>query len=72
MILNRYEETPISNQDLPISWQSQQSQLALESFLQTNWEQRSVFYDDGVVDSKQQFLGFQGIGDIRITVYKSL
>lgn len=69
MILNRYEETPISNQDLPISWQSQQSQLALESFLQTNWEQRSVFYDDGVVDSKQQFLGFQGIGDIRTRNY---
>ena len=60
MILNRYEETVIKNQELPQSWRSQKDLEELEEFLQQNWEQRAVFYDDGRIDSKQQFLKFAG------------
>ena len=69
MVLNRYEETPIPNPKLPSSWQSQGTLLELEDFLQHNWEQRAVFYEDGVIDSKQQFLGFLGQGGIRTKNY---
>lgn len=65
MILNRYEESKISNRNLPESWQSQKSLDELEEFLQHNWEQRSVFYLEKKVESRQQFLEFrshQGIG----------
>jgi len=69
MVLNRYEESKISNHKLPASWQSQRAQEELEEFLQRNWEQRFVFYDDGKVQSKQQFLSFLGHQDIRTKNY---
>ena len=69
MILNRYEETVIKNQKLPQSWRSQKDLNDLEEFLQHNWEQRAVFFDDGKVDSRQQFLGFTGGQGIRTKNY---
>ena len=69
MILNRYEETVIKNQKLPQAWRSQKDLNELEEFLQHNWEQRAVFFDDGRVDSKQQFLGFTGGQGIRTKNY---
>lgn len=60
MILNRYEETAIKNIKLPSAWQSQKALDELAEFLQQNWEQRSVFYEDGKVESRQQFLKFTG------------
>lgn len=69
MVLNRYEESSISNPRLPAAWQSQSALVELEEFLQHNWEQRAVFYEDGVVDSKQQFLGFAGQQGIRTKNY---
>lgn len=69
MVLNRYEETLISNPRLPAAWQSQKALVELEEFLQHNWEQRAVFYEDGVVESKQQFLGFAGQQGIRTKNY---
>lgn len=69
MVLNRYEETSISNPRLPAAWQSQSALVELEEFLQHNWEQRAVFYEDGVVESKQQFLGFAGQQGIRTKNY---
>lgn len=69
MVLNRYEETSISNPRLPAAWQSQSALVELEEFLQHNWEQRAVFYEDGVVESKQQFLGFVGQQGIRTKNY---
>lgn len=69
MILNKYEESQIPNSKLPPLWQSQESLLALEEFLQQNWEQRSVFYEDGVIESKQQFLNFIGHAGIRTKNY---
>lgn len=69
MILNRYENTIIKNNKLPTSWQSQKDLDELSDFLQQNWEQRSVFYDDGEVTSKQQFLSFIGQKGIKTQNY---
>lgn len=69
MILHRYEESQIPNPRLPASWQSQKALTELEEFLQHNWEQRAVFYEDGKVESRQQFLGFIGQQGIRTKNY---
>lgn len=41
----------------------------LADFLQCNWEQRSAFYDDGKVTSRQQFLKFTGQQGIKTKNY---
>ena len=69
MVINRYEESQIKNDKLPIEWQSQTCLDELEDFLQQNWEQRAVFYDDSKADSRQQFLGFTGQRGIRTKNY---
>ena len=48
-MLNFYEETLIKNHALPQSLQSQSSLDELAEFLQSNWENRAVFYDDGEI-----------------------
>ena len=58
MILNYYENSLIRNNKLPPEWQSQTALDGLLDFLQSNWEQRAIFYDDGKVNSKQSFLEF--------------
>lgn len=65
MILSKFEETRIKNEDLPLAWKTTRGLEELEDFLQHNWDQRSVFYDDGRFDTKQQFLSFLGRGGIR-------
>lgn len=69
MILNRYEESSISKSMLPSSWQSEQVLDDLEEFLQQNWDQRSIFYEDEKYDTRQQFLGFTSHGGIRTKKY---
>lgn len=69
MVLNVFEESSIKNSKLPIEWQSQTSLDELADFLQTNWEQRSAFYEDGQVTSRQQFLSFIGQRGIRTNNY---
>lgn len=69
MVLNRYEFTKIGNNKLPISWQSQDALDELLDFLQQNWEQRAVFYDDGEIKSQQQFLEFTGQRGIKTKQY---
>lgn len=69
MVLDRYEYSKIANAKLPSSWQSQKALDELVDFLQQNWEQRSVFYEDGEVKSQQQFLDFMGSGGIRTKKY---
>ena len=69
MTLNYYEYSKINNNKLPSSWQSQSSLDALYSFLQQNWEQRSVFYNDQEISSQQQFLDFVGQQSIRTKKY---
>ncbi len=68
-MLNCFEETNIRNNRLPAEWQSQSALDELSQFLQINWEQRSVFYDDGEVTSRQQFLAFTGQKGIRTGHY---
>jgi len=58
MVINRYEYSSIRNEKLPDEWKSQTALDELEDFLQQNWEQRAVFYDDDEVMSTQQFLKF--------------
>ena len=69
MVLDRYEYSKIPNAKLPGTWQSQMALDELLDFLQQNWEQRSVFYEDGEINSKQQFLDFLGSGAIRTKKY---
>lgn len=69
MILSRYEETAIKNSSLPPSWRPQRGLEELEDFLQHNWDQRAVFYDDGRFDTKQQFLAFAARGGVRTKNY---
>lgn len=69
MIFNRYENTSIKNSKLPESWQSQEALDELADFLQQNWEQRSVFYADGEITSKQQFLSFTGQKGVKTQNY---
>lgn len=57
-MLNYYEESRINNNKLPAEWQSQSALDELSSFLQHNWEQRAIFYDDGKITSRQQFVEF--------------
>lgn len=68
-MLNFYENTLIKNSKLPDSWKSQTAQNELLEFLQSNWEQRGIFYDDGAVVSKQQFLDFTGQQAIKTKDY---
>lgn len=67
--MNQYENTLIKNSKLPSSWQSQKELDALSDFLQQNWGQRSVFYEDGEITSKQQFLTFTGQQGIKTQNY---
>ena len=69
MILNYFEESLIGLSKLPAEWRSQASLDELATFLQLNWEQRSVFYDDGQVTSSQQFLEMKGARGIRTNNY---
>lgn len=69
MVLNRYEYSKIPNNKLPQSWQSQEALEDLNEFLQLNWEQRSVFYEDGEVTSRQQFLEFTSFGGVKTKKY---
>jgi len=67
--LNYFEETHIRNNNLPVEWQSQSALDEFAQFLQVNWEQRSVFYDDNTVRSRQQFISFTGQRGIRTGHY---
>ena len=69
MILSCYEESKISNKNLPEEWKVQSVLDELEIFLQQNWEHRSVFYAEKTVTSKQQFLEFIAHQGIRTKNY---
>lgn len=69
MVLNYFENKTIKNHALPAEWRSQGSLDELLAFLQYNWEQRAIFYDDGKVNSRQQFLDFPGQKSVRTKDY---
>lgn len=66
---NYFEESTIKSKYLPVEWQEQGSLDELAEFLQLNWEQRSVFYDDGKISSRQQYLGSGGHQTLRTNNY---
>lgn len=66
---NHFEESVIKNEDLPFDWQEQCALDDLAEFLQFNWEQRSVFYDDREVTSQQKFITFLGQKSLRTNNY---
>ena len=68
-MINCFEESFLKNKILPTEWQSQVSLDELSVFLQSNWEQRSVYYNDGEVSSRQQFLSFTGQKGLRTNNY---
>lgn len=57
-MLSTFEFKKIKTKKLPLSWQTDGALDELESFLQQNWEQRGIFYNDGQVTSRQQFVKF--------------
>lgn len=57
-MLSTFEFKKIKTKKLPLSWQTEGSLNELETFLQHNWEQRGIFYADGQVTSRQQFIKF--------------
>ena len=69
MMLNYFEESAIKNKALPTEWRAQSSLDELADFLQFNWEQRSAFYDDGEITTRQQFLEFIGQQGIKTKNY---
>ena len=68
-MINCFEETVLKNRILPEEWRSQTALDELSQFLQSNWEQRSVFYDDSDISSRQQFLSFTGHKGLRTNNY---
>lgn len=68
-MLNTFEFRMIKTGKLPLSWQSEASLDELEAFLQNNWEQREIFYQDGQVTSRQQFIGFNVKNGIKTQNY---
>lgn len=68
-MINCFEFSPIKTKKLPQSWQEHGALEELEKFLQSNWEQRSVFYSDGYVTSRQQFIDFDRRNGIKVQNY---
>lgn len=68
-IINQFEEKDIKKNNLPIEWQNESAQLALEKFLQDNWDQRKALYDDENSSTKQQFIEFKAHGVLRTNEY---
>ena len=68
-MLNSYEHRRIRSSELPVQWQTDGALNQLERFLQDNWEQRSIFYTDGQVTSRQQFIDFDVHDGIKLQNY---
>jgi 5-methylcytosine-specific restriction enzyme subunit McrC len=68
-MINRFEHSKINFKSLPNEWQEEGALGQLEAFLQNNWEQRSIFYSDGYITSRQQFVDFDVRNGIKIQNY---
>lgn len=68
-MLNGFEFTKIKTEKLPEIWQEDGVLDDLEKFLQDNWQQRSIFYEDGQVTSRQQFIDFDRRDGIKLQNY---
>lgn len=68
-MINSFEHKKIKTSKLPKAWQTDGALDHLEKFLQDNWEQRSIFYTDGQVTSRQQFIDFDKKDGIKLQNY---
>ncbi len=68
-MINSFEHKKIKTRKLPITWQTDGALEQLEKFLQDNWEQRSIFYSDGHITSRQQFIDFDKKDGIKLQNY---
>ena len=68
-MVNGFEFSKIKTKKLPESWRQEGALEELEQFLQANWEQRSIFYSDGHVTSRQQFVDFDKRDGIKLQNY---
>ena len=68
-MVNSFEFQRLNSKRLPTAWKADGALVRLENFLQANWEQRAVFYDDGLVTSKQQFIDFNVRDGIKLQNY---
>lgn len=68
-MVNGFEFSKIKTKKLPESWKQEGVLEELERFLQANWEQRSIFYSDGYVTSRQQFIDFDKCDGIKLQNY---
>lgn len=67
--MNGFEFSRIKKSALPAKWQEDGALDDMQQFLQKNWQQRSVFYSDGFVTSKQQFIDFDRRDAIKLQNY---
>ncbi len=68
-MINGFEFSKIKLNKLPESWQEEGAMEELESFLQENWQQRSIFYSDRQITSRQQFIDFDKKDAIKLQNY---
>lgn len=68
-MINGFEFSKIKLNKLPKSWQEEGAMEELESFLQENWQQRSIFYSDRQITSRQQFIDFDKKDAIKLQNY---
>lgn len=68
-MVNGFEFSKIKTKKLPESWRQDGALEELERVLQANWEQRSIFYSDGHVTSRQQFIDFDKRDGIKLQNY---
>jgi len=57
-MINAFEFQKVKTSMLPSTWREDGALEELEKFLQSNWEQRGIFYSDKEVSSRQQFIDF--------------
>lgn len=68
-MINGFEFSKMKMEKLPKSWQEEGALKELESFLQENWQQRSIFYTDRQITSRQQFIDFDKKDAIKLQNY---
>ena len=68
-MINGFEFQKININQLPQEWKNNETLYDLEKFLQANWEQRRIFYDDNYVTTRQQFIDFDVRNGIKLQNY---
>lgn len=69
MTINVFEHSVIQNAQLPPNLKAAESLNNFEDFLQTNWNQRAIFYEDNYKTSDQQFIKFIRNNAIKTSKY---